>query len=58
MQELKVDPLQLGIQTKRPFSKPMEEKKWIEMFEKMDIKIKYNINIDPLTDANSKRQNL
>ncbi|KZB92464.1 spore gernimation protein [Bacillus sp. VT 712] len=57
MQELKVDPLQLGIQTKRPFSKPMEEKKWIEMFEKMDIKIKYNINIDPLTDANSKRQN-
>lgn len=58
MQELKVDPLQLGIQTKRPFSKPLEEKKWIEMFEKMDIKIKYNINIDPLTDANSKRQNL
>lgn len=57
MQELKVDPLQLGIQTKRPFSKPMEEKKWIEMFEKMDIKIIYNINIDPLTDANSKRQN-
>lgn len=55
MQELKVDPLQLGVQTKRPFSKPMEEKKWIEMFEEMDIKIKFNINIDPLTDANSKR---
>lgn len=57
MQELKVDPLQLGMRTKRPFSKPMEEKKWIEIFEKMDIKIKYNINIDPLTDANSKMQN-
>lgn len=56
IQELKVDPLQLGIQTKRPFSIPMEEKKWIEMFEKMDIKIKYNINIEPLTDANSNRQ--
>ena len=54
-QELKVAPLQLGIQTKRPFSKPMGEKKWIEMFEKMDIKIKYNINIEPLTDANSNR---
>ncbi|MER2037997.1 MAG: Ger(x)C family spore germination protein [Solibacillus sp.] len=54
IQELKVDPFQLGVQTKRPFSKPMEEKKWFELFEKMDIKIKYNINIDPLTDANSK----
>ena len=53
MQELKVDPLQLGIQTKRPFSKPMDEKKWMELFEKMDLKIKYIINIDPLTDANS-----
>jgi len=58
MQELKVDPLELGIQTLKPFSKPIKEKKWIEMFEKMDIKIKYIINIEPLTDANSKRQNL
>ncbi|PIC67286.1 spore gernimation protein [Sporosarcina sp. P21c] len=58
MQELNVDPLQLGIHTLKPFSKPMDEKKWIELFKKMDIKIKYNINITPLTDANSKRQNL
>ncbi|QKS70281.1 Ger(x)C family spore germination protein [Paenalkalicoccus suaedae] len=57
MQELKVDPLQLGIQTKRPFSKPMEEEEWIDMFEKMYMNVKYNVNIDPLTDANSRRPN-
>ncbi|MFC4355644.1 Ger(x)C family spore germination protein [Chryseomicrobium palamuruense] len=53
MQELKVDPLQLGIETKRPFSKPMEEQKWEELFEKMDIQVKYILNIEPLMDANS-----
>ena len=54
MQELNVDPLQLGIHTLKPFSKPMDEKKWIELFEKMDIKIDYQINIKPLTDSNAK----
>ncbi|MGN7410938.1 Ger(x)C family spore germination protein [Sporosarcina sp. SAFN-010] len=54
MQELNVDPLQLGIHTLKPFSKPMDEKKWIELFEKMDIKIEYQINIKPLTDSNAK----
>lgn len=54
MQKLKVDPLQLGIHTLKPFSKPMDEKKWIEHFEKMDIKIDYQINIEPLTDSNAK----
>lgn len=53
MQELNVDPLQLGIHTLKPFSKPMDEKKWIELFEKMDIKIDYQINIKPLTDSNA-----
>lgn len=50
MQELKVDPLQLGIHTLKPFSKPMDEKEWIEIFKKMDIKIDYQLNIVPLTD--------
>ena len=54
MQELNVDPLQLGIHTLKPFSKPMDEKKWIELFEKMDIKIDYQFNIEPLTDSNAK----
>ena len=54
MQELNVDPLQLGIHTLKPFSKPMDEKKWIELFEKMDIKIDYQFNIKPLTDLNAK----
>jgi len=38
----------------KPFSKPMDEKKWIELFEKMDIKIDYQLNIEPLTDSNAK----
>lgn len=54
MQELNVDALQLGIHTLKPFSKPIDEKKWIELFEKMDIKIDYQFNIKPLTDSNAK----
>jgi spore germination protein len=54
MQELKVDPLELGIHTLKPFSKPMDEKKWDDLFEKMHIKINYKLNIKPLTDSNQK----
>ncbi len=54
MQELNVDPLQLGIHTLKPFSKPMDEKKWNDLFEKMDIQVEYHLNIEPLTDSNSK----
>lgn len=56
MQESNVDPLQLGVLTKRPFSKPIEEGKWMDLFKEMDIIVSYNIDIDPLTNANSKRQ--
>jgi len=28
----------------------MDEKEWIEIFKKMDIKIDYQLNIVPLTD--------
>nr|WP_277717170.1 Ger(x)C family spore germination C-terminal domain-containing protein [Priestia flexa]WEZ08875.1 Ger(x)C family spore germination C-terminal domain-containing protein [Priestia flexa] len=38
MQELKVDPLQLGIQTKRPFSKPMEEKNGLKCLRRWTLK--------------------
>jgi spore germination protein len=53
IQELKVDPLQLGIHTLKPFSKPMDEKNWDNLYEKMDIKVDYHLNIEPLTDSNS-----
>ncbi len=53
IQELKVDPLQLGIHTLKPFLKPMDEKNWDNLYEKMDIKVVYHLNIEPLTESNS-----
>ncbi len=50
LQENKVDPLQLRTYTLRPFSKPLNEEEWSNRWEKMEITVDYDLNIQPLTD--------
>ncbi|WP_047983371.1 Ger(x)C family spore germination protein [Ornithinibacillus californiensis] len=50
LQENKVDPLQLRKYTLRPFSKPLNEKEWSNRWERMEVKVDYDVKIQPLTD--------
>lgn len=51
MQELKIDPIQIGIHTLRPFSKPMSEKEWLNYWEKASFDVDYNLTVEPLTNV-------
>ncbi|WP_407272715.1 Ger(x)C family spore germination protein [Radiobacillus sp. PE A8.2] len=51
MQELKVDPIQIGAHTLKPFSKPLSEKEWLNYWEKANIEVDYNLTIEPLTNV-------
>ncbi|WP_404407841.1 Ger(x)C family spore germination protein [Jeotgalibacillus malaysiensis] len=50
LQENKVDPLQFRKLTLRPFSKPLDEKEWSDRWEQMEVKVDYDLKIQPLTD--------
>ncbi|ANX12404.1 spore gernimation protein [Fictibacillus arsenicus] len=49
LQENKVDPLQLRKYTLRPFSKPLNGKEWSNRWERMEVKVDYDLKIQPLT---------
>jgi spore germination protein len=51
MQQWKVDPLQLGNLTLKPFSKPISEKDWLNDWERMNINVDYRLHILPLTNV-------
>lgn len=51
MQELKVDPLQIGTHTLSPFSKPISEKVWLDAWEKMEIKVNYQLYFESLQNT-------
>ena len=51
MQELKVDPLQIGTHTLSPFSKPVSEKVWLAAWEKMKIKVNYQLYFESLQNT-------
>lgn len=51
MQELKVDPLQIGTNTLRPFSKPINEKVWLAAWGKMEIKVNYQLYFESLQNT-------
>ncbi|MFE8699801.1 Ger(x)C family spore germination protein [Cytobacillus sp. FJAT-54145] len=51
MQELKVDPMQIGTNTLSPFSKPMSEKDWLYFWEKANFDVDFNLKIEPLTNV-------
>lgn len=51
MQELKVDPLQIGTHTLSPFSKPIREKVWLATWGKMKIKVNYQLYFEALQNT-------
>ncbi|MFE1243312.1 Ger(x)C family spore germination protein [Fictibacillus sp. NPDC058756] len=51
LQENKVDPLQLRKYTMRPFSKPLNGREWSNRWERMEVKVDYDLKIQPLTDT-------
>lgn len=51
LQEWRIDPLEIGSHTKKPFEKPMSEEEWINMFEQMEIEVDYQLNLQPLTNV-------
>ncbi len=51
MQELKVDPLQIGTHTLSPFSKPINEKVWLAAWGKMKIKVNYQLYFESLQNT-------
>lgn len=51
MQELKVDPLQIGTHTLSPFSKPISEKVWLAAWEKAEIKVNYQLYFESLQNT-------
>ncbi|KZE67749.1 spore gernimation protein [Fictibacillus phosphorivorans] len=51
LQKNKVDPLQLRKYTLRPFSKPLNGREWSNRWERMEVKVDYDLKIQPLTDT-------
>lgn len=51
MQELKVEPLQIGTHTLSPFSKPISEKVWLAAWEKAEIKVNYQLYFEALQNT-------
>lgn len=50
MQEWEVDPLKIGTKTLTPFSKPLSDKEWLDKWSKMDIKVEYQLLLEPLSN--------
>jgi spore germination protein len=51
MQEREVDPLKIGTKTLTPFSKPLSDKEWLDKWSKMDIKVEYQLLLEPLSNV-------
>ncbi|WP_419879110.1 Ger(x)C family spore germination C-terminal domain-containing protein [Brevibacillus centrosporus] len=52
MQHWKIDPLEIGTRTLHPFSKPISDSEWLNLWEKMKFKIEYRLTIQPLVNVN------
>lgn len=52
MQQWKVDPLQLGTLTLKPFTKPISEKEWSSYWEDMKIDVNFRVHLQPLVNVN------
>jgi len=48
MQRLKVDPLEVGTHSLKPFSKEITEEQWLKYWRNMKINVDYDIKIQPL----------
>ncbi|WP_274655611.1 Ger(x)C family spore germination C-terminal domain-containing protein [Paenibacillus humicola] len=53
MQKWKVDPLQIGLLTQSPFSRPISSDDWDRQWEQMHVHVEYHLHIQPLTDIYS-----
>ncbi|WJH36191.1 hypothetical protein N6H14_10185 [Paenibacillus sp. CC-CFT747] len=51
MQRLKVDPLEVGTHSLKPFSKGKTEEQWSKYWENMKINVDYDIKIHPLSGS-------
>lgn len=51
MQRLKVDPLEVGTHSLKPFSKPITEEQWLKYWENMKINVDFDIKIQPLINV-------
>jgi spore germination protein len=49
MQQLRIDPLQIGRETARPFSKPITRDTWDRHWSTMKIHVKVRLQLEPLT---------
>ncbi|MNP22162.1 hypothetical protein D3C76_1148210 [compost metagenome] len=51
MQRWKVDPLEVGTHSLKPFSKEITEKQWLKYWGNMKINVNYDIKIQPLNNV-------
>ncbi|MEC0369126.1 Ger(x)C family spore germination C-terminal domain-containing protein [Paenibacillus chibensis] len=51
MQRLKVDPLEVGTHSLKPFSKELTEEQWLEYWRNMKIDVDFDIKIQPLINV-------
>ncbi|WP_442872666.1 Ger(x)C family spore germination C-terminal domain-containing protein [Bacillus paralicheniformis] len=47
MQNIRVDPLEVGGEALFPFTKPISDKAWLNRWEKMDVEVDYQVNLRP-----------
>ncbi|MCP1187496.1 Ger(x)C family spore germination C-terminal domain-containing protein [Paenibacillus sp. 1781tsa1] len=51
MQRWKVDPLEVGTHSLKPFSKEITEEQWLKYWENMKINVDYEIKVHPLING-------
>lgn len=51
MQRLKVDPLEVGTHSLKPFSKEITDEQWLKHWENMKINVDFDIKVHPLIDV-------
>ncbi|MEK5502634.1 Ger(x)C family spore germination protein [Bacillus sp. FSL M8-0168] len=51
MQQVKADPLEIGGEALFPFTKPMSDEHWEKLWENMDIKVRYQVKLRPITNT-------
>lgn len=51
MQRLKVDPLEVGTHSLKPFSKELTEEQWLKYWDNMKINVDFDIKIQPLINV-------
>ncbi|MCY8649794.1 Ger(x)C family spore germination C-terminal domain-containing protein [Bacillus haynesii] len=51
MQNIRVDPLEVGGEALFPFTKPMSDKAWLKRWENMDVKVDYQLNLRPIENT-------